>query len=103
LFTNDDLETLIEQAYARRGSGSAFDELAASAGESRYQDILRAIGYYCDQHDWHDVVVVQTRSHYVLKGMCASQTLDIPLDKGAITQLLDELRGKRRARKRRWF
>jgi hypothetical protein len=35
----------------------------------RYEDLLRVIGYYIDQHDWHDVLITQIPEGVLLKGI----------------------------------
>jgi hypothetical protein len=34
----------------------------------RYEDLLRVIGYYVDEHKWHDVIVTQIPDGVLLKG-----------------------------------
>jgi hypothetical protein len=44
--------------------------MAASdnAGVYRYEDILRAIGHFIDEHDLQDVVILQTDQGILLRG-----------------------------------
>ena len=39
------------------------------AGLYRYEDILRVIGRYIDEHDLHDVVLVQLEQGVLLRGL----------------------------------
>ena len=40
----------------------------------RYEDLLRVVGYFVDQHKWHDVLVTQVPDGILLKGLAIEQT-----------------------------
>lgn len=40
----------------------------------RYEDLLRVIGYFIDQHKWHDVLVTQLPDGILLKGIIVEST-----------------------------
>jgi hypothetical protein len=100
LFANDDIEALLDQAFARRGTGTLPNQTPKGDGNARYEDLLRGLGYFCDQHDLHDIVIVQTGTHHlvkgIVKGLSSSGARDALLDSAAIARLLDDLRGQRR-------
>ena len=68
LFTNDDIELVLEQALARRGSGvrPGTSELRSP---SRYENSLRAIGRQVDDEKLHDIVIMQVENGLRVKSM----------------------------------
>jgi hypothetical protein len=40
----------------------------------RYEDLLRVVGYYVDEHKWHDVVLTQIPDGMLLKGVVVEAT-----------------------------
>ena len=96
LFTDDDLETLLDQAVERRGSGTSIEAALPSItiGEERvrYEDALRSIGLLVDKLGWQEVVLIQTSTGFHLKGVTRETPADRQLDATALQALLDEMR-----------
>jgi hypothetical protein len=110
LFTDDDLETLLDQAIERRGREASIESLLPSItidGERvRYEDVLRSIGMLVDRIGWHEVVLIQTSAGFHIKGVSKEGPTDRLLDATAISGLLDEMRKGRHTdelrRRRLW-
>ena len=96
LFTDADLDTLLDQAIERRGSETTVEALLPSItieGERvRYEDVLRSIGLLVDRIGWHEVVLIQTSVGFHLKGLSKDAPVDRQLDAAAIRGLLEEMR-----------
>lgn len=64
----------------------------------RYEDLLRVVGYFVDQHKWHDVLVTQIPEGMLLKGIALEPTPQGMVERiharlftnDDIVQLLDE-------------
>ena len=110
LFTDADLDTLLDQAIERRGSEASAEALLPSIsidGERvRYEDVLRSIGLLVDRIGWHEVVLIQTSVGFHLKGLSKDAPVDRQLDAVTIQGLLEEMRKGREApdapRRRLW-
>jgi hypothetical protein len=96
LFTDDDLETLLDQAVERRGSGTSIEASLPSItiGDERvrYEDALRSIGLLVDKLGWQEVVLVQTSLGFHLKGLARETPADRQLDATTLQALLDDMR-----------
>jgi len=99
LFTDDDLETLLEQAVQRRGAGttveSALPSITIGDERVRYEDALRSIGLLVDRLGWQEIVLIQTSAGFHLKGVIREHPADQALDAVALQQLLDQMRSAR--------
>jgi hypothetical protein len=40
----------------------------------RYEDLLRVVGFFVDEHKWHDVVLTQIPDGMLLKGVVVEST-----------------------------
>jgi hypothetical protein len=98
LFTNDDLDALLEQALERRGVPLSAEARMASvlvAGvHTRYEDALRPIGLFIDASHWREVVVMQTETQVHIKGIVEDRPVDRLLDATAMRQLDAEFRSR---------
>lgn len=47
----------------------------------RYEDLLRALGHYIDQHGWADVLITQVPQGVLLKGTVIDQRPNGPLER----------------------
>jgi hypothetical protein len=99
LFTDDDLETLLDQAIERRGAGTPVESLLPSISidgvRVRYEDVLRSIGLLLDRTGWHEVVLIQTSTGFHVKGVSKEAPVDRQIDSVALKGLLEELRNSR--------
>ena len=110
LFTDEDLDKLLDQAIERRGVDATAESLLPSItidGERvRYEDVLRSIGLLVDRTGWHEVVLIQTSVGFHLKGISKDAPVDRQLDSVALQGLLEEMRKGREAhdtsRRRLW-
>ena len=110
LFTDDDLDTLLDQAIERRGAETSAESLLPSIsidGEKvRYEDVLRSIGLLVDRLGWHEVVLIQTAVGFHLKGLSKDAPVDRQLNAVALQGLLEEMRKGRETldapRRRLW-
>ena len=77
------------------------DSGAAADGHLyRYEDILRAIGRYVDEHELQDVVLVQLESGILLRGLHGRQLVEHLFDAGELKRI-DEEASARRSRSAR--
>jgi hypothetical protein len=53
----------------------------------RYEDLLRAVGSYIDEHEWHDVLITQLPDGVLLKGM----TIDSSQQVGRVERVVSVL------------
>ncbi len=110
LFTDGDLDTLLDQAVERRGAQLSAESLLPSItidGEKvRYEDALRSIGLLIDKIGWREVVLIQTSLGFHLKGLSKDAPVDRSIDAPALSGLLEELRKSRESapssRRRLW-
>jgi len=107
LFTDGDLEVLLDQAVERRGSGLTAESLLPSItidGERvRYEDALRSIGLLVDKIAWREIVLIQTTAGFHLKGMSKDSPIDRPIDAQALRGLVEDMRkGREPPRRRLW-
>lgn len=110
LFTDADLDTLLDQAIERRGGDMSVESMLPSItidGERvRYEDALRSIGLLVDRLGWHEVVLIQTTLGFHLKGLSKDTPVDRLIDAPALQGLLEELRKGRESqdasRRRLW-
>lgn len=102
LFTDGDLETLLDQAIERRGAELTVESLLPSItidGERvRYEDALRSIGLLVDRIGWREIVLIQTSLGFHLKGMLKDAPVDRLIDAPALGALLEELEKGREPR-----
>jgi hypothetical protein len=97
LFTREDLDALLNQAYARRGGATAAPQL----DEPRYEDLLRAIGTEIDRRGWRHIVIMQTPARVHVKGQVERRVVDCSFSSDELRQLLATL-PVQRATTRRW-
>ncbi|HEX5166844.1 MAG TPA: hypothetical protein VFV93_15675 [Thermomicrobiales bacterium] len=99
LFTDQDLDTLLDQAIERRGGEQSVESMLPSItvdGERvRYEDALRSIGLLVDRIGWHEVVLIQTSLGFHLKGVSKEAPIDRLIDAPALKGLLEEMRNSR--------
>jgi hypothetical protein len=91
LFTNDDLDALLEQALERRGvplpAEATMAAVQVAGVHTRYEDALRSIGYFIDAARWHEVVVMQTAGHVHIKGIVDDEPVDRLVDAAAMREI----------------
>ena len=69
-FIDDDIARFMEEALARRGSGSALPP----GTEGRYEQAFRVIGRYLDEQHPHDVFFFEQSGAFVVRTLHATQT-----------------------------
>src|SRR6476660_5835372 len=47
----------------------------------RYEDLLRVVGYYVDEHKWHDIVLTQIPDGMLLKGVVVETTPQVSAER----------------------
>ena len=104
LVTDEDIDTLMEQAFARRGTEISFAATlpTVTVGDQpmRYEDVLRCIGELIQARAWGAVVVVQTGQGFQLKGRQNNTAHDTFFDAAALPATVAQLQGQRQSRKR---
>lgn len=102
LFTDSDLEHLLEQALERRGSGATVEGTLPSVmidGEKlRYEDALRSIGLLVDKIGWREIVLIQTSAGFHLKGVLRDEPIDRMIDVHGLRGLVEDMRQGREPR-----
>jgi hypothetical protein len=66
----------------------------------RYEDILRAIGRYVDEHNLQDVVLVQLEGGILLRGLSGRRLVEHLFDAEELKRIDDEATRLRRSGRR---
>jgi hypothetical protein len=100
LFADTDIDTLLTEAFERRGKvlpvEATLPSVAVGDMRVRYEDVLRCIGKVIDDRRWQKVVVMQVRHGFHIKGIVTEQLIDAFLDAETLHELLTELPTHRR-------
>lgn len=99
LFKNDEIESILEDAYTRRGRAETGQPAARHAPISN-QDLLRVVGRVIDEEKWHDVVINQVPGGARVKALVRPQTteteddqvIDVFIEESQIRRWIEELR-----------
>jgi hypothetical protein len=71
----------MSQGSGGTGSGPIETGRSEDLVHVRYEDLLRAIGHYVDQHGWTDVLITQVPQGVLLKGTVLDQRPTGPLER----------------------
>lgn len=107
LFSNDDLEALLDQALQRRNlplrHGAELHSFDIDGERLRYEDALRAIGSFIDTSRWRQVVIMQTARHFNIKGIIKETPVHRLIDVNAMRELLEARDPGKRPKRRFGF